>query len=235
MDIFLYQVAVAQLHSTKYVGELEALVRKWHEELKNRSWYSNTTDYTKLKLTYKLFTLSLNLFTARSKKTLPDFIYALQIQYQREILGKLLNPKNTFNVAPLLQYTEFLDFFEFDKVVETPNSDTCFITVLHNIFFDKPIHFKFKFNQKLNFFDKYTYTTVNALDESHKKFLYALRLKQTLSPDTPATVLDAYLAHTLADITKHVDISQQILLMQQHTAAMQTYQSTYGVLANEQS
>lgn len=232
MDIFLYQVAVEQLHSTKYVGELEALVRKWHNELDNIPLYNNTTDYMKLKLTYKLFTLSLNLFAARSKKTLPDFIYALQIQYQREILCRLHNPKNNFNVAPLLQYTEFLDFFEFDKVVETPKSDTCFITVLHNIFFDKPIHFKFKFNQRLNSFDRYTYATLN---ERHKKFLYALRLKQTLSPDTPATVLDAYLAHTLADITKHVDISQQILLMQQHTAAMQTYQSTYGVLANEQS
>ena len=225
MDIFLYQVTVAQLHSTKYVGELEVLVRKWHKELNNIPWYSDTTDYTKLKLTYKLFTLSLNLFTARSKKTLPDFIYDLQTRYQREILGRLNNPKNNCNVAPLLQYTEFLDFFEFDKVVETPNSDTCFITILHNIFFDKPIHFKFKFNQRLNSFDIYTYATLN---ESHKRFLYALRLKQTLSPDTPATVLDTYLAHTLANITKHVDISQQILLMQQHTAAMQTYQSTYG-------
>ena len=235
MDIFLYQVAVAQLHSTKYVGELEVLVRKWHEELNNISLYKNTTDYMKLKLTYKLFILSLNLFTARSKKTLPDFIYNLQIRYQHEILGKLDNPKNNCNVAPLLQHTEFLDFFEFDKVVETPNSNTCFITILHNIFFDKPIHFKFKFNQKLNSFDRYAYTNIYAIDESCKKFLYALRLKQTLSPDTPATVLDTYLAHTLADIPKHVDISQQILLMQQHTAALQTYQSTYGVLANEQS
>jgi hypothetical protein len=141
----------------------------------------------------------------------------------------LYTPKANSLSIPLLQYEEFIDFFEFDTVVKTPNSSICYITILHNILLDRPIHFKFDFKQQLTNFDIYT---AYALDTENKKFIYALRLKQTLSPDTPSTVIDTYLAHTLADIIKHTDISERILLMQQHTTAMQTYQSTYGVLAN---
>ena len=229
MDIFLYQVAVEQLKGGKYTHELEALVRKWHKELNNISLYGYSTEYVKLKLTYKLFILSLNLFADKSKKVLPDFIYNLQTRCQRETLDKLDKPEANSKFLPLLEYTEFLDFFEFDKVVETPKGSTDYLTILHNIFLNKPIHFRFKFNQSLASFDNYT---AYNLDAVNKKLIYAIRLKQTLSPDTPSTVLDAYMKFILTDITPYQDASEHIIKLQQHTAALQTYQSTYGVLVN---
>lgn len=232
MDYFLYQVAVEQLKGAKYAHELEALVRKWHKELDNISLYSNSTDYVKLKLTYKLFILSLNLFATKSKKVLPDFIYNLQINYQHTILAELYKPEANSKFIPLLEYTEFLDFFEFDKIVETPNSNRNHLEVLHNIFLDKPIHFTFKFKQSLDSFD--IYTAYN-LDTANKKLIYAIRLKQTLSPDTPATVLDAYMEFVLSHTTPYKDASEHIIKLQQHIDAMKYYQSTYGVLTNEQS
>ncbi len=229
MDIFLYQVAVEQLHGTKYAHELEALVRKWHKKLDNTSLYGNSTDYVKLKLIYKLFILSLNLFATKSKKVLPDFIYNLQSSYQRGILAKLYKPEANSNFLPLLEYTEFLDFFEFDKVVETPYTSYSHLEVLHNIFLDKPIHFRFKFNQSLDFFDT---STTYELETINQKLICAIRLKQTLSPDTPSTVLDAYMEFILSHTTPYQDASEHIIKLQQQIDAMKYYQLTYGVLAN---
>lgn len=229
MDIFLYQVAVEQLHGTKYAHELEALVRKWHKKLSDMLLYSSSMDYIKLKFTYKLFILSLNLFADKSKKVLPDFIYALQIVYQRGILTKLYAPRTHSKFTPLLKYTEFLDFFEFDKVIETPSDSYDNLEVLHNIFLDKPIHFTFKFNQSLDSFD--TYTTYG-LEVLNKKLIYAIRLKQTLSPHTPSTVLDAYIEFILSDTKAYQDASEHIIKLQQQIDAMKYYQSTYGALVN---
>ena len=227
MDYFLYQVALEQLHSCKTAKSLEELVRKWGGAVGSISLYANSVDYENLKFKYKLFILSLNLFTAKYKKTLPDFIYKTQINLQRTVIAGLLNKSC---LTPLLNSDEFIDFFEFDSVVETPDSSSCFLTVLHNILLDNPIHFKFKFNQSLDLFDN---CSVNRnVSNSVKKHLYAIRLKQTLSPDTPATVIDAYLAETLEDIKKHINLSDDILLLQQHTAALQTYQSIYGATCN---
>ncbi len=230
MDIFLYQIAVEQLRGAKYAHELEALVRKWHNELFKISLYGSSTEYMELKLTYKLFILSLNLFADKSKKVLPDFIYTLQINCQQGILSRLYNPKTHSKFTPLLEYVEFLDFFEFDKVVETPNSSNNHLEVLHNIFLDKPIHFRFKFNQSLDSFDNYVAYDLHQLN---KKLIYAIRLKQTLSPNNPSTVLDAYMKFILTDTIPYQDVSEHIIKLQQHIDAMKYYQSTYGVLANE--
>ena len=232
MDIFLYQVAVEQLHGTKYAHELEALVRKWHNELNTISLYRNSTEYMKLKLTYKLFILSLNLFASKSKKALPDFIYNLQTSYQQGILSRLYKQEANSKFLPLLEYTEFLDFFEFDKVVETPHNSYNYLEVLHNIFLDKPIHFRFKFNQSLDSFDTYT---AYGLDTINKKLIYTIRLKQTLSPDTPSTVLDAYMEFILTHTVPYQDVSEHIIKLQQRIDAMKYYKSTYGVLTNGQS
>ena len=229
MDIFLYQIAVEQLNGAKYAHELEALVRKWHNELSKISLYDNSTDYVKLKFTYKLFILSLNLFANKSKKVLPNFIYDSQIDYQCKLLARLYKPEANSKFLPLLECIEFLDFFEFDKVVETPHSPYNHLEALHNIFLDKPIHFRFKFNQSLDSFDNYVAYDLHQLN---KKLIYAIRLKQTLSPDTPSTVLDAYMEFILTDTTPYQDASEHIIKLQQHTAALQTYQSTYGVLVN---
>jgi hypothetical protein len=232
MDVFLYRVAVEQLHGAKYTHELEVLVRKWHKTLSELSLYNSSTDYMKFKFTYKLFILSLKVFANKSKKVLPDFIYNLQTSYQREILSNLHTSETHSKFTPLLEYVEFLDFFEFDKVVETPTRTYNHLEVLHNIFLDKPIHFTFKFNQSLDLFDSYVAYDLHQLN---KKLIYAIRLKQTLSPNTPSTVLDAYMEFILASNTPYQDASEHIIKLQQHIDAMKYYQSTYGALANGQS
>ncbi len=226
MDYFLYQVALEQINSCKTAKELEELVRKWGGAVDSISLYVNSADYENLKFKYKLFVASLKLFSSKYKKVLPDYIYRVQSIKQQSIISNLQNKPF---LAPLLNSDEFINFFEFDSIVETPDSSTCFITVLHNILLDKQVHFKFKFNQSLGLFDYYSIPEISV---QIKKYLYALRLKQTLSPNNPSTVLDAYLTETLADISKHTNLSKNILLLQQHIAALQTYQSTYGVLVN---
>ena len=227
MDYFLYQVALEQLHSCKTAKSLEELVRKWGGAVNSIPLYANSINYENLKFKYKLFVVSLKLFSSRYKKVLPYSVSIIQSEKQQNIIRSL---QNKSFLAPLLNPEEFLDFFEFDSIVETPNSSTCFITMLHNILLDNPIHFKFKFNQSLDLFDNYSVN--HNVSSSVKKHLYAIRLKQTLSPDTPATVIDAYLAETLEDIKKHINLSDDILLLQQHTAALQTYQSIYGATCN---
>lgn len=227
MDYFLYQVALEQLHSCKTAKSLEELVRKWGGAVDSISLYANSADYENLKFKYKLFVVSLKLFSSRYKKVLPYSVSIIQSEKQQNTIRNL---QNKSLLAPLLNPEEFVIFFEFDSIVETPNSSTCFITMLHNILLDNPIHFKFKFNQCLDLFDNYSVN--HNVSNSVKRYLYALRLKQTLSPDTPSTVLDAYLADTLANIPKHINLSDDILLLQQHTAALQTYQSTYGATCN---
>lgn len=227
MDYFLYQVALEQLHNCKTAKSLEELVRKWGGAVDSISLYVNSADYENLKFKYKLFVYSLKIFKAKSKKELPDYIYKVQVMKQQDIINCIQDKPL---LAPMLNSEEFLDFFEFDSIVETPRSHRCFITVLHKIILNKPIHFKFKFNQQIDSFDDYSVS--RNVSNSVKKYLYALRLKQTLSPDTPSTVLDAYLADTLANISKHTNLSGDILLLQQHTAALQTYQSTYGATCN---
>lgn len=111
----------------------------------------------------------------------------------------------------------------------TTNLEQKMYDAIHNILLDKHVHFKFKFNQSLSMFDSYsTYFRSTPI----KKYLYAIRLKQTLSPNNSSIVLDQYLAETLAAISKHTDISNSILLLQQHIEALQTYQSTYGATCN---
>ena len=81
--------------------------------------------------------------------------------------------------------------------------------------------------------DSFDAHTTYELETINKKLIYAIRLKQTLSPDTPSTVLDAYMKFILTDTTPYQDASEHIIKLQQHIDAMKYYQLTYGVLANE--
>lgn len=230
MDIFLYRVAIEQLDACRTVKGLEELVRKWYNKLDSIPLYSSTLNYLELKFTYKLFVHALNLFAAKSKKELPDFIYRMHTVLQRNLIDKLSIANTKYpSLMPLLDKLEFIDFFEFDTIVETPYDSACHITVLHNILLDTQPHFKFKFNQRLDTFDMYT---TYGISNEVKFYLYAIRLKQTLSPNTPSTVIDQFLADTLAAIPKHENILEYITKLQQHIAALQTYQSTYGEACN---
>ena len=223
-DLFTYTAAVEQLRNCKYNKDLEQLLRKYY------GWYSYAKEgpypkpvvYEHIKYNYKLYTLALALFSAKSKATLPDFLYNSHIYAQRNLTGSLVNRNTEHVYLPLHDYVEFVDMFEFDTIVETQTYNSDYITALHNVVLGNHLHFKFKFNQQLDYFDKYSTNDIN--DEKLQSHLHALRLKQTLSPDQPATVLDQYVADTYAAIQQHQDISKQIILLRQHTSALQEYQ-----------
>lgn len=217
MDAFKYQIALAELNNCKYAKDLNILVRKYHIA------YKNSNDYLESKYHYKLYALSLNLYALKSKAKLPDFLYDSHTYAQRYVIKGVVT--NDSNYLPLQEYSELVDFFEFDTIVETLQYTNDSVPILHDIVLDKPLHFKFKFNERLSSFDTHS---LNSMPLEIKKYIHAIRLKQTLSPNTPATVLEQYLEATLAEIPKHTDVSNDIVLLQQQTKALQTYQSTYG-------
>ncbi len=225
-DEFMYTVAVTQLRNCKSNKELEMLVRKyveWYEKAKNIAHvypYTKKADYKSIKYNYKLFILALTLFTNKSKAQLPKYIYQTDKTAQHNFIDGVINNSKTY--APLLEYSEFIDLFEFTAIVETSCYITDYAIPLHNIILDRPLPFKIKFNQQLSFFDKYS--TIGIDNVTIQQYLYALRLKQTLSPNQPATILDQYVADTFAAIEKHQDISKHITLLEQHIEALKTYQ-----------
>lgn len=225
MDIFKYTVAKQQLLDCKYNKDLEKLLRNYNFKYKSLPRFNKTSSYHENKLIYKLYTLALKLFTTKSKVKLPDFLYNDHINAQRNIIYNLHTSSNNSIWLPLLEYSEFIDFFEFDTVVETPGYGNNIVQILHGIVLDNPLHFKFKFNERLSDFD---ICALAYIPSYIKGYIHAIRLKQTLSPNTPATVLEQYLEETLAEIFKHKDVSNDITLLQQQLAALQTYQATYG-------
>lgn len=221
MDAFKYQIALAELNNCKYAKDLNDLVRKWYVA------YDRSNSYLESKYHYKLYTLSLNLYTPKSKAKLPDFLYDDHISAQRNTIRGIVT--NDSNYLPLQEYSELVDFFEFDTIVETSQNTSDSVPILHNIILDKPLHFKFKFNERLSGFDT---SSLDSVPVYIKEYTRAIRLKQTLSPNTPATVLEQYLEATLAEISSHKDVSNNITLLQQQIKALQTYQSTYGATCN---
>ena len=221
MDAFKYQAAVHQLYSTKYVKDLEQLVRKWNTEYKSISWASSTT-YEKYRFTYKLYSLSLKIFAEKSSRVLPDFLYEDHTVAQIDIISEILCDSDRFK--PVQNYKEFINIFEFDKVVNTQQYGSMDLSILHNIVLDKPLHFKFKFNQSLDYFEMHS---TNNLDKTTKYYIQAIRLKQVLSPNKPATVLDQYLDFTKSQLCESKDASENITKLKQHVKALETYQKEF--------
>ena len=221
MDAFKYQAAVHQLYNTKYVKDLEQLVRKWSTEYENISWASYT-NYEKYKLTYKLYSLSLKIFAEKSTRVLPEFLYRGHTTAQTTIIYGILCDSDKFK--PLQNYEEFVNIFEFDKVVNTQQYTPMDLSILHNIVLDKPLHFKFKFNQSLDYFEIYS---TNDLNGTTKYYVQAIRLKQVLSPNKPATVLDQYLDFTKSQLCESKDASADITKLKQHVKALETYQKEF--------
>ena len=221
MDAFKYQAAVHQLYNAKYVKDLEELVRKWHDAYVSLNWYGEI-DYKRYKFTYKLYTLALKLFSKKSVKKLPEFLYKDNIQAQMYILSKIYSDSDQFTF--LQEYSEFIDIFEFNNIVNTPKYRSIDLTPLHNIVLDKPLHFKFKFNQSLDSFENYS---TDVISRDIKFYIQAIRLKQVLSPNKPATVLEQYLDFTKSQITEYKDASADILKLKQHVKALETYQKEF--------
>lgn len=223
-DYFAYTAAAAQLRSCKYNKDIEQLARKYREDyhqlVHRLPVVVSQQAYEHYKYAYKLLALAISLYAVKSKAKFPNAIYDTHTYAQQRMVKGLSDDKNLF--APLRDCAEFIDMFEFDTVVVAREYGGDGIASLHNVIKDTSLSFKFKFSVVLSSFD--VHSTAN-LDQPLRLHLYALRLKQTLSPDTPSTVLDQYVSDTFQEIKRHQDIAEQITLLQQHTSALQEYQN----------
>ena len=210
MDIFKYHAAIAEINGCKYVKELEALVRKY-----NKLAYGSPLQEVSTRLHYKLYAYALNAYKAKSKVKLPDFIYQDKVSIQR----------NFSKLIEYLTYEEIIDMFEFDTVVELATHHPHLIPKWHDVMLDKPIHFSIIWNIYLDWFDQHA---TQGVGDSVKKYLIAIRYKQTLSPDKPSTILDKCVHDSRESLgitltQEELDkLQSSTILLEQQTKAAQT-------------
>lgn len=215
MDMLKYEAARQQILNAKYVKGLEEIIQTHYSSLNCTTKCVNNKITEAYSLSYKVYCLALNTLSSKSSRRLPDFIYHYRLRAQINMLSSITSDPAAYD------YQYIIDLFEFDTLVETEQYTHDHILPLHNIIQDKPLHFRIKFNQKLSTFDSYsTYKISREL----QYYLHALRLRQVHSPDKSSTVINQYIDQTFKDIPKHADLSEQILLLQQHTSALQEYQ-----------
>ena len=133
MNPFLYTLALKELELCTKLSTLEELIRKYVELTRDsiRDFYKprKLELMQQIILHYKLLCFGLNLFSERSKKILPEFIYKQRIYAQSMILTEILrtplNHPTPSCFTQLPTYEEFMDYFEFDTKLSLPNFSRC--------------------------------------------------------------------------------------------------------------
>jgi len=214
MNKILYTASVAKLNSIKTVKELEEVLRGYVYSF--NKWQSS--DFTSEDLlNYKLATLALKLFTAKSKKTLPNFIYEKIKQYQLNLLNfYVLTEELT------VSYEKLIDLFEFDSVIFMPRRIDA-LQYLNNIVKEKPIHFNIDWELTyLSSFDNYS----TDLNKKTQIYLAGLRYKLVNFPNQYQTIIESYLnyySNSLCEATQN-EIIDSITLLEQQTLALKELQ-----------
>ena len=160
MNLFLYTLALKELELCTKTYTLEELIRKYVEltgsSIRNFYRPKKLEQMQEVILYYKLLCFGLNLFSTRSKKILPEFIYKQRINAQSIILSEILkmhlNPSTPSCFTQLPTYEEFIDYFEFETKLFLPSFSRC-TEVLNSIIGNKPIHFDIAFNYCLEGFE----------------------------------------------------------------------------------
>lgn len=236
MNLFTYRIAEKEIELCRTVSELETLIRKYVDQLRelpiSTYWVRAPKDSNieSQIFIYKLLTLSLKHFVLKSKKTLPDFIYVQKQSSQQALLTWILGwdkkPYNSpFNRA--VEYTQFMDWFEFDTVLELPPYHTDYVEALNEIIGTNPIHFKVIFNNKLTDFDMYS----THLNPTTQQLIYAIRYKQVNFPNKPQTIWDLFISKLIAECKRihnfELDVAPEILKLKQQISALKSLKGYY--------
>lgn len=234
MNLFTYRAAEKEIELCKTVSELETLIRRYAAQLSklpiNSYWTTVPKDSNVENqiLIYKLLTLSLKHFVFKSKRKLPDFIYIQHLNSQQALLIWILgwdkgNYHGPFDKA--IEYTQFMDWFEFDTVLELPPHHTDYVEALNGIIGANPIHFKVKFNNNLTAFDMHS----THLSQTTQRLIYAIRYKQVNFPNKPQTIWDLFLeemrkqAHDVTD----TQINNECIKLNQQIKALKSFKEYY--------
>ena len=225
MDLFKYTASVKEIETCKTVGKLEELVRLYHARCPSARHLVKPSP--EQKHYYKLWTLALKKFESKSKKILPMFLTKDLSTLQTNLITSMLEAeleKKVYYASPKFTkvptYEEFMDWFEFDDVLNLFNSHR-HVEKLNSIIEDKPVHFKVVFNYSPDHFENYS----TNLHEKHQNLVYAIRYKQVNFPDKPQTIWDMFIEDCVKE-AKTFEVSEQevntdILKLQQQISALE--------------
>lgn len=234
MNLFAYRAAEKEIELCKTVSELETLIRRYAAQLSklpiNSYWNTVPKDSNVENqiFIYKLLTLSLKHFVFKSKRQLPDFIYIQHLNSQQALLTWILGWDKPHYKGPfdkVTEYTQFMDWFEFDTVLELPPNHTDYVEALNGIIGANPIHFKVIFNNNLTVFD--THST--QLPQTTQRLIYAIRYKQVNFPNKPQTIWDLFLEEMRkqADDATDVQLNKECIKLEQQINALKSFKEYY--------
>ena len=225
MDLFKYTASVKEIETCKTVSELEELVRLYHARCPSARHLVKPSP--EQKHYYKLWTLALKKFESKSKRILPMFLTQDLSTLQTNLITSMLEAENenkiycaSPNFTKVPTYEEFIDWFEFDDILNLYSSDK-YVKKLNSIIGDKPVHFKVIFNYNSDAFDSYS----TNLHKKHQTLVYAIRYKQVNFPDKPQTIWDMFIEECVKE-AKTFEVSEQevntdILKLQQQISALE--------------
>ena len=227
MDLFKYTASVREIETCKTVSELESLVRLYHSKCPSARHTINPLD--KQKFYYKLWTLALKKFESKSKRILPMFLTQDLSTLQTNLITSMLeaeDEKKIYYASPnftkVPTYEEFMDWFEFDDILNLYPSHK-YVEYLNSIIEDKPVHFKVTFNYSSDQFESYS----TNLHQKHQNLVYAIRYKQVNFPDKPQTIWDMFIEECVKE-AKTFEVSKEevntdIIKLQQQISALEAF------------
>ena len=227
MDLFKYTASVKEIETCKTVSELESLVRLHYSKCpKSRG---SITPSPEQKHYYKLWTLALKKFESKSKRILPMFLTQDLSNLQTNLITSMLEAENenkvyyaSPNFTKVPTYEEFMDWFEFDDVLNLFSSYK-YVESLNSIIEDNPVHFKVVFNYSSDHFDSCS----TNLFKAHQHLVYAIRYKQVNFPNKPQTIWDMFIEYCVKE-SKFIEVSEEqinsdVLKLEQQISALKAF------------
>ena len=227
MDLFKYTASVKEIETCKTVGELERLIRLYYSKCPSARHTINPLDTQKFY--YKLWTLAFKKFESKSKRILPMFLTQDLSTLQTNLITSMLEAENETkiwhaspNFTKVPTYEEFMDWFEFDDVLNLFNSHK-YVENLNSIIKDNPVHFKVVFNYSPDHFDSCS----TDLQQKYQNLVYAIRYKQVNFPSKPQTIWDMFIEDCVKE-ARQIEVSEQevntnIIKLQQQISALEAF------------
>ena len=224
MDLFKYTASVKEIETCTTISKLEELVRLYHARCPSARHLVKPSP--EQKHYYKLWTLALKKFESKSKRILPMFLTQDLSTLQTNLITSMLEAeleKKIYYASPNLTkaptYEEFMDWFEFDDVLNLFNSHK-YVEKLNSIIGDKPVHFKVIFNYSSDHFESYS----TNLHQKHQDLVYAIRYKQVNFPDKPQTIWDMFIQDCIKEINylevNEEQVNSDVIKLEQQISAL---------------
>ena len=224
MDLFKYTASVKEIETCKTVGKLEELVRMYYSRCPSSR--NAITPSPEQKYYYKLWTLALKKFESKTKRELPKFLTETLLTLQTNLITSMLEADCTNkiycaspNFTKVPTYEEFMDWFEFDDVLNLHPSHK-YVESLNSIIKDNPVHFKVVFNYSPDKFESYS----TNLHQRHQYLVYAIRYKQVNFPDKQQTIWDMFIEDCVKE-SKFIEVTEEqvnsdVLKLEQQISAL---------------